>query len=33
MLTAIMATLQDVAKIERPSMMTGRRMSLLLIPK
>ena len=25
--------LQDVAKIERPSMMAGRRMTLLLIPK
>jgi translation initiation factor IF-3 len=33
MLSEIMATLQDVAKIERPSMMTGRRMTLLLIPK
>ncbi len=33
MLNEIMGTLQDVAKIERPSMMTGRRMSLLLIPK
>jgi len=33
MLNGIMATLQDVAKIERPSMMTGRRMTLLLIPK
>ncbi len=33
MLNAIMATLQDVAKIERPSMMTGRRMTLLLVPK
>ena len=33
MLNEIMATLQDVAKIERPSMMTGRRMSLLLVPK
>jgi len=33
MLSAIMATLQDVAKIERPSMMTGRRMTLLLVPK
>jgi len=33
MLNAIMGTLQDVAKIERPSMMTGRRMTLLLVPK
>jgi len=33
MLNGIMATLQDVAKIERPSMMTGRRMTLLLVPK
>jgi translation initiation factor IF-3 len=33
MLNGIMAMLQDVAKIERPSMMTGRRMSLLLVPK
>jgi translation initiation factor IF-3 len=33
MLTEIMASLQDVAKIERPSMMTGRRMTLLLVPK
>ena len=33
MLNEIMATLQDVAKIERPSMMTGRRMTLLLVPK
>ena len=33
MLNAIVGTLQDVAKIERPSMMTGRRMTLLLVPK
>ncbi|MBM4024340.1 MAG: translation initiation factor IF-3 [Planctomycetes bacterium] len=33
MLNGIMDTLQDVAKIERPSMMTGRRMTLLLVPK
>ncbi len=33
MLNVITATLQDVAKIERPSMMTGRRMTLLLVPK
>jgi len=33
MLSGIMASLQDLAKVERPSMMTGRRMSLLLVPK
>jgi translation initiation factor IF-3 len=33
MLNGIMASLQDVAKIERPSAMTGRRMTLLIIPK
>ena len=33
MLNAIMETLQDVAKIERPSAMTGRRMTLLIVPK
>ena len=33
MLNNIMTRLQDVAKIERPSAMTGRRMSLLIIPK
>jgi translation initiation factor IF-3 len=33
MLSEITTTLQDVAKIERPSMMTGRRMTLLLVPK
>jgi len=30
MLTEIMASLQDLAKIDRPSMMTGRRMTLLV---
>jgi translation initiation factor IF-3 len=33
MLNGIMETLQDVAKVERPSAMTGRRMTLLVIPK
>ena len=33
MLNAIMNTLQDVAKVERPSAMTGRRMTLLIVPK
>jgi translation initiation factor IF-3 len=33
MLNGIMATLQDLAKVERPSMMTGRRMTLLIVPK
>ncbi len=33
MLNQIMESLQDLAKIERPSMMTGRRMTLLLVPK
>ncbi len=33
MLTSIVKTLEDIAKIERPSMMTGRRMTLLLVPK
>jgi translation initiation factor IF-3 len=32
-LNTITATLQDIAKVERPSMMTGRRMTLLLVPK
>lgn len=32
-LNRIVATLQDVAKVERSSMMTGRRMTLLLVPK
>jgi translation initiation factor IF-3 len=33
MLNSIVQTLENVAKIERPSMMTGRRMTLLLVPK
>jgi translation initiation factor IF-3 len=33
LLNQIMESLQDVAKIERPSAMTGRRMTLLLIPR
>jgi translation initiation factor IF-3 len=33
MLNQIMDSLQDVAKVERPSMMSGRRMTLLLIPR
>jgi translation initiation factor IF-3 len=33
MLNQIMGSLQDVAKVERPSAMTGRRMTLLLVPK
>jgi translation initiation factor IF-3 len=33
MLSQIMEGLQDVAKVERPSAMTGRRMTLLLIPR
>ena len=33
MLNGIMETLQDLAKVERPSMMTGRRMTLLIVPK
>ncbi len=33
MLNGIMERLQDVAKIERPSAMTGRRMTLLVVPK
>ncbi len=33
MLNQIMGTLQDLAKVERPSMLTGRRMTLLLVPK
>jgi len=33
MLNRITEALQEVAKIERPSMMTGRRMTLLLVPK
>jgi translation initiation factor IF-3 len=33
MLNQIMENLQDLAKIERPSALTGRRMTLLLVPK
>jgi translation initiation factor IF-3 len=33
MLNQIMANLQEIAKIERPSALTGRRMTLLLVPK
>jgi translation initiation factor IF-3 len=33
MLNQIMGTLEDLAKVERPSMLTGRRMTLLLVPK
>ena len=33
MLSGIMDRLQDVAKIERPSALAGRRMTLLLVPK
>ena len=33
MLSQITEGLQDVAKVERSSMMTGRRMTLLLVPK
>jgi translation initiation factor IF-3 len=33
MLTQITEILQDVAKVERPSALTGRRMTLLLIPR
>jgi len=33
LLNQIMASLEDLAKVERPSMLTGRRMTLLLIPK
>jgi translation initiation factor IF-3 len=33
MLSGIMERLQDVAKIERPSALAGRRMTLLLVPK
>ena len=32
-LEQITETMQDVAKIERPAQMTGRRMSLMLVPK
>ncbi len=33
LLKQIMDGLQDVAKVERPSALTGRRMTLLLVPK
>lgn len=33
MLSEIAEQMQDLAKIERPSRMTGRRMTLLLVPK
>ena len=33
MLSHVMETLQEIAKIERPSALTGRRMTLLLVPK
>jgi translation initiation factor IF-3 len=33
MLSGIMEKLQDLAKVERPSMMAGRRMTLLIVPK
>jgi translation initiation factor IF-3 len=33
MLSQITATLTEIAKIERPSVLTGRRMTLLLVPK
>jgi translation initiation factor IF-3 len=33
MLNQVMETLQEIAKIERPSALTGRRMTLLLVPK
>lgn len=33
MLEEITASLQDLAKIERPAMMSGRRMTLLLVPR
>lgn len=33
MLDEIVESLQDIAKIERPSAMSGRRMTLLLVPK
>ncbi len=32
-LTEIMQNLQEIAKVERPSALTGRRMTLLLVPK
>ena len=33
MLDQISESLQDLAKIERPSTMTGRRLTLILVPK
>jgi len=33
MLNEIAEEMQDLAKIERPSRMAGRRMTLLLVPK
>lgn len=33
LLNQMMETLQDLAKVERPSMLTGRRMTLLLVPR
>ncbi|HQI29279.1 MAG TPA: translation initiation factor IF-3 C-terminal domain-containing protein, partial [Sedimentisphaerales bacterium] len=33
LLNEIMNNLEDVAKVERPSALTGRRMTLLLVPK
>jgi len=33
MLEEIMESLQDVAKVERPARMAGRRMTLLIVPK
>ena len=33
MLTQIAQLLEDLAKVERPSKITGRRMTLLLVPK
>lgn len=32
-LTAIAESLEDLAKVERPGKMTGRRMTILLVPK
>ncbi len=33
LLTQVTETLEDLAKVERPSMMSGRRMTLLVVPK
>ena len=33
MLESIVAAFEDLAKVERPSRMTGRRMTLLIVPK